>query len=217
MATWLSNRRSLSLTRSTRGRRERAWSSRSRHDWSNNFRRSTVSRSSSPSPVPSFLCGRVTHSASGSKQPAALCYNQDQDATNYLRESKYCEEDRPVPLRRFRQGRQAPLRAAPHVHLEGGGDGLGRTQGARPEPRVSRGVLQLAEGRAAGAHRRGDFEVRLREGRGPGRDLASQEGRQRGDRNGLRPRGRVDRGGSTLPGLPSQPKAYKPRPARPLL
>ncbi len=111
------------------------------------------------------------------RQPAALCYNQDQYATNYFREGEYCEEDRPVPLRRVGEGGQAPRRAPPHVHVERRGDGLRRPQGARVEPRVSRGVLQLAEGRAQGAYRRPDPEVRLREGRGPGRDLARQEGR----------------------------------------
>src|SRR4051794_35332829 len=172
-----------------------------RRNWWNRFERSTGGRNPIPHrssgtlflPTARRLHDTDAYSPRASpKQSAALCYNQDQYATNYLRESKYREEYRPVPLRRLHEGREAPLRAPPHVHVEGRGDGLRRPQGARPEPRVSRGVLQLAEGRAAGAHRRGDFEVRLREGRGSGRDLASQEGRQRGDRNGLRPRGRVD-------------------------
>src|ERR671921_179434 len=106
----------------------------------------------------------MNSSCGSSKQSAALCYNQDQYETNHFRESEYCEENRPVPLRRLREGGETPLRAPPYVRLEGRGDGLRGPEGACSQPRVSRGVLQLAEGGAAGAYRRRDPQVRLREG-----------------------------------------------------
>src|SRR5918998_6836837 len=102
----------------------------------------------------------------------AVCYKAWSYATNNLGKSKRGKKDSPVPRRGAGQGRQTPFGPASHLCLAGRGVCLGRPQGPRPEPRVPRGVLELAEGRALQPHRRGDTEKRLREGRRRGGALA---------------------------------------------
>ena len=135
------------------------------------------------------------------------------DATDRHREEQQRPQDRRDPRRQPLRGEvlQGALlhlvglrRRAPHD----------RAQGPRAEPRLPRGLLELAGDRPARPDRRRADQGADRQERRQGDQEGGQGGRRAGDRHRLRPRGRADRPRGAGGDARGQPVAGHPRGGR---